>query len=73
MTEGEDVGGAVIQAIVADQQDAHANEAVVTVESNDPQPVIFVPSHCPGSKEVTRTKDCLWGDNCFNGVCRKVT
>jgi hypothetical protein len=45
----------------------------VAFKSNGPRPGIFVPSHHPGSKEVTQTKDRLQGNNCFDGVGRIVT
>jgi hypothetical protein len=38
---------------MADQLDVRAYEAIVAVEENCARPVIFVPSHRPGSKKVT--------------------
>ncbi len=42
VTEGEDIGGAVIQAFAADERNIHADEAVVAVKPNGPRSVIFV-------------------------------
>ncbi len=57
---------------MADQIDNHADEAIMTVKTNGPWPVIIVPRHRPRGKEVAGTKDGLWGDDCFNSVSRVV-
>ncbi len=50
VAKGEDIGGAVVQSVMADQMDDHADEAVVAVKANGPWSVVFVPSHCPQGK-----------------------
>ena len=52
MAKCEDIGGAVIQTIPADQIDDHVEETVMAVETDGPRLSILVSRHRPRGKKV---------------------